>query len=106
MLRCLNDLFGGYCSGKADINKTEKIGSKEAGYWDKSDCKLSPKECGSYLKFSEVVKPVEKLGSGVRIKKIGQEEIEELGGLTKPKVKCGTGKKAKEKPDFEQGALL
>jgi hypothetical protein len=99
-------LFGGYCSREPDVDKTEKIGSKEAGYWDKSTCKLSPRECGSYKKFSEVVKPVEKLGSGVRIRKVGQEEIEELGGLSKPKVKCGTGRKVKEKPNFEQGALL
>ena len=79
MLRCLNDLFGGYCSGKPQVGETKDIGDT-FGYPTegvkhseiREKCSLSPKECGNYLKYSEVVKEAEGLGSGVRIRAAGE----------------------------------
>lgn len=94
MQKCLNDLFGGFCSGEPQIESTEEFsgtGPKGAPLSAiVRKCSLLPKECGFYKKFSEVVKPAVGLGPArINIKK---------GTETKPKPK--------HKEPSKQGALL
>lgn len=97
MQKCLNDLFGGCCSGKPEITETKDVGSEEAGHWDISKCKLSPGTCGVYKKFSEVVKPAVGLGPA----KIIIREGEKVAA-----AKCSSKKKEKEKAKSLQGTLF
>jgi hypothetical protein len=95
MQKCLNDLFGGCCSGKPEVSESTDVGSKEAGHWTISKCGLSPKTCGKYVKFSDAVKPA----TGLRPARILKAEIEK-----QEKRKCGSKKKEK-KPSL-QGSLF
>lgn len=92
--KCLNDLFGGCCSGKPEVSESTDVGSEEAGHWTISKCKLSNKTCGKYIKFSDVVKPASGLRPA-RIIKAGMEKQE--------KKRCGT--KKDKKPSL-QGTLF
>ena len=102
MRKCLNDMFGGYCSETPQVGETKDI-SDTFDYPDKEQhsevrekCSLSPRSCGSYLKFSEVVKTVVGLGSGVRIRTAEKAEV----------VKHSSKKKKRGEVSHEQGALL
>lgn len=44
--RCVNDVCFGYCKGHPTFDQTS------------STCKLNSRNCGKYLLFSEMLKPV------------------------------------------------
>lgn len=96
MQRCLNDNFGGECKGTPEVIETTEHGHgdpndpEKGAHWVKHKCALDPKTCGFYVPFSETLKPVANLGTGVRIIKKGEQ---------KPKSK-------KLKGGVEQGRFL
>lgn len=80
MQRCVNDMFGGECLGSPEIIEEVEHGlqnpkdrTKKGTSWTKSKCALDPKTCGYHRPFSQVVQEVPGLGSGVRIRKVGEE---------------------------------
>jgi len=103
MLRCLNNPFG-YCNGKPEIvegsEKTETSGIENKVEFKSAHCKLNPKTCGHYLRFSDVLKPVKGLGTGIRIKKVAGQETKEKN------KKKGKGKGKKGNVETLQGSLL
>ena len=99
--RCLNDMFGGICKGTPQVNASTDISFSIGGgtpypSHTSQKCSLNLKTCGFFVPFSQVVKPIENLGTGVRLISTGVQTTT----LTKKK------KKQKEEALGEQVTLL
>lgn len=53
MQRCLNNIWG-YCSGEPEAEEGKEIKSGDLTVIEKK-CRLDPKTCGKYQKFSEQI---------------------------------------------------
>ena len=98
MLRCLNNRLG-YCSGTPQIEE-ETAENQREGELIVSHCKLDNKTCGKYLRFSDILKPAEHLGTGIRTIKVLSEKEKEI------EAKKNKKKKKKGDTPTEQRRLI
>lgn len=77
MRRCLNNPFG-YCDGEPEIDKEETLTSGEVVF-KIAHCKLGHKTCGKYLRFTDMLKPVKNLGTGIRTNVTLSEDTKKKG---------------------------